>query len=118
IGGSIGLAARERLECRVVGWGRSRERLERAVELGAIDRAADSVAAACADAEAVFCAAPVAALPGLAREALEARGPDAVVTDAGSTKQEIVAALGDDERFVGGHPLAGAESAGVENARA
>ena len=41
-----------------------------------------------------------------------------VVTDAGSTKRELVAALGDDERFIGGHPLAGAETAGVENARA
>lgn len=118
IGGSIGLAARERLGCEVVGWGRNPETLERAISLGAIDRAADSLAEACADADAVFCAAPVAALPQLAREALDAGGPDTVVTDAGSTKQEIVAALGDDERFVGGHPLAGAESAGVENARA
>ena len=118
IGGSIGLAARERLGCEVVGWGRNPETLQRAVSLGAIDRAADSVAEACAEADVVFCAAPVAALPQLAREALDASGPDTVVTDAGSTKQEIVAALGDDERFVGGHPLAGAETAGVENARA
>jgi prephenate dehydrogenase len=117
IGGSIGLAARERLGCEVVGWGRSAERLERAVELGAIDRAAGSIPEACAEAETVFCCAPVAALPALAREALDASGPETVVTDAGSTKQEIVAALGEDERFVGGHPLAGAETAGVENAR-
>ena len=46
------------------------------------------------------------------------RGPDTVVTDVGSTKREIVAALGADERFIGGHPLAGAETAGVANARA
>ena len=45
-------------------------------------------------------------------------GPRRVVTDVGSTKRELVAALGDDERFIGGHPLAGAETAGVENARA
>ncbi len=50
--------------------------------------------------------------------ALEACGPDAVVTDVGSTKRDIVAALGADERFIGGHPLAGAETSGVENARA
>ena len=43
---------------------------------------------------------------------------DTVVTDAGSTKRQLVAALGDDERFIGGHPLAGAETAGVANARA
>ncbi len=118
IGGSIGLAAKERLGAEVVGWGPRRPTLERAVELGAVDRAADSVAAACAGADVVFCAGPVAALPELAGAALEASGPETVVSDAGSTKRGIVTALGDDERFVGGHPLAGAETAGVENARA
>jgi prephenate dehydrogenase len=117
IGGSIGLAARQRLECEVVGWSRSPETVERALALGAIDRAAASPAEACEGADVVFCAAPVAALSGQAREALEASGPETVVTDVGSTKQEVVAAVGEDERFVGGHPLAGAESAGVENAR-
>lgn len=118
IGGSIGLAARRLLEAEVVGWGRNPARLQRALELGAIDRVADSVAAACAGADIVFCAGPVAALPGQAREALAASGPETVVTDVGSTKGELVAAVGADERFIGGHPLAGAETAGVENARA
>ena len=117
IGGSIGLAARRRLEAEVVGCGRSPERLARAVELGAIDRPAGSVAEACEGADLVFCCGPVAALPAQAREALGAAGPEAGVTDVGSTKGELVAALGSDERFIGGHPLAGAETAGVENAR-
>jgi len=117
IGGSIGLAAKERLRCEVVGWGPRQESLDRGLELGAVDRRADSIEEACAGAEVVFCAAPVAQLTGLARAALDASGQDVVVTDAGSTKREIVAALGDDERFVGGHPLAGAETAGVDNAR-
>ncbi len=117
IGGSIGLAARQRLQCEVVGWGRTQATLDRALGLGAVDRIASSVSEACTDADVVFCAAPVATLPELARTALEASGPDTVVTDAGSTKRGIVAALGDDERFVGGHPLAGAETAGVDNAR-
>lgn len=117
IGGSIGLAARRRLEAEVVGCGRSPERLARAVELGAIDRGAGSLAEACEVADLVFCCGPVAALPEQAREALAAAGPDAVVTDVGSTKGELVAALGADERFIGGHPLAGAETVGVENAR-
>lgn len=118
IGGSIGLAARQRLEAEVVGCGRSPERLRRAVELGAIDRGAGSVAEACEGADLVFCAGPVTALPEQAREALAASGPETVVTDVGSTKGELVAAVGGDERFIGGHPLAGAETAGVENARA
>ncbi len=118
IGGSIGLAARQRLDAEVVGWGPRRPTLDRALELGAIDRAAGSIEEACADAELVFCAGPVAALSELAGAALAASGPETVVSDAGSTKRGIVAALGEDERFVGGHPLAGAETAGVENARA
>jgi prephenate dehydrogenase len=117
IGGSIGLAARRRLEAEVVGSGRSPERLARAVELGAIDRGAGSLAEACEGADVVFCCGPVAALPGQVREALAASGPETVVTDVGSTKGELVEAVGGDERFIGGHPLAGAETAGAENAR-
>ncbi len=119
IGGSIGLAAKGRLEgAEVVGWGRTRVNLDRALELGAIDRAAESLAEACEGAEVIFCAAPVAALPEQVEAALAAGGPEAVVTDAGSTKRQLVARFGEDERFIGGHPLAGAETAGVDNARA
>jgi prephenate dehydrogenase len=118
IGGSIGLAARRRLDAEVVGHGRNPATIARAVELGALSRGAGSVAEACEGAELVFCAGPVAALPGQAREALDACGADTVVTDVGSTKGALVDALGEDERFIGGHPLAGAETAGVENARA
>jgi prephenate dehydrogenase len=118
IGGSIGLAAKQRLGSEVAGWGPNRSTVERALELGAVDRVADSIGEACVGADVVFCSAPVAALPDLARAALEASGEDTVVTDAGSTKRQLVAALGEDERFIGGHPLAGAETAGVANARA
>jgi len=117
IGGSIGLAARRRLGAEVTGFDPDRTTLDRAIEEGAIDIAAVSIAEACEGAEVVFCAAPVAGLTELAAAALEACSPGAVVTDAGSTKRDIVAALGADERFIGGHPLAGAETSGVENAR-
>ncbi len=112
------MAARGRLDAQVAGYDPDSATLRRALELEALDEAADSVAEACAGADLVFCAAPVAALPGIAREALDACGPETVVSDVGSTKREIVSALGRDERFIGGHPLAGAETAGVENARA
>jgi prephenate dehydrogenase len=117
IGGSIGLAAHERLGASVSGWSRSRSTLERALELGAIDRAGDSLADAVGDAEAVFVCAPVGVLPDVVRDVLAAAPADCVVTDAGSTKRSVVEAT-DDPRFVGGHPLAGAETAGVEHARA
>ena len=75
------------------------------------------MAEAVARAEVVFVAVPVGGLSQLVGEALSAAPPDCVVTDVGSTKRAVVAAH-DDPRFVGGHPLAGAENAGVEHARA
>ncbi len=118
IGGSIGLAAREHVEgAEVVGFGRDPDRLRRALELGAIGQAASSIEEAVAGAELCFACAPVGALPELVRAALEASGPDTVVTDVGSTKQDLVSRTAD-PRFVGGHPIAGAETAGVEHARA
>jgi prephenate dehydrogenase len=117
IGGSIGLAARERAGAEVVGWGPRQRTLEVARERGAVDEVAESVEAAVHDADAVFACAPVELLPSLVAEALAAAGEDTVVTDAGSTKRALVDAIAD-ERFVGGHPLAGAETAGVEHARA
>jgi prephenate dehydrogenase len=118
IGGSIGLAARRRLEAEVAGFDPDPATVERALAAGALDRGAASAAAACEGADLVFCAAPVAGLADLAAAALEACGEETVVTDVGSTKRGIVAALGADERFIGGHPLAGAETAGVGNSRA
>jgi prephenate dehydrogenase len=118
IGGSIGLAARARLDAEVAGFDPDRGLADRAIELGAIDSAPDTVAKAVDGAELVFCAAPVMALPGLAAEALDAAAEDAAVTDVGSVKRDMIAALGSDSRFVGGHPLAGAETSGVENAHA
>jgi prephenate dehydrogenase len=117
IGGSVALAARERLGASVSGYDRSPRAIERALERGVVDRAGATVAETVADAEAVFVAVPVGALPELVGEVLAAAPEDCVVTDVGSTKREVVAAH-DDERFVGGHPLAGAENAGVEHARA
>jgi prephenate dehydrogenase len=117
IGGSIGLAARERLGAEVVGFDPARGALDAALEVGAIDHAAADVAAALAGAEAAFVAAPVGALPAAVGATLAAAGEDCVVTDVGSTKRTVVEAV-DDERFIGGHPLAGAANAGVRHARA
>jgi prephenate dehydrogenase len=117
IGGSIGLAARRRLGAEVVGFDPDPSTIDRALDATAIDRGASSIEDACEGAEVVFCAAPVGRLAELALAALAAAGPETAVTDVGSTKRDIVAALGSDQRFIGGHPLAGAETSGVENAR-
>ena len=118
IGGSIGLAAREHVEgAEVVGFGRDPDRLRVALDRGAIQTAAGSLEEAVEGAELCFVCAPVGALPELVRAALEASGPDTLVTDVGSTKHDLVSRTAD-PRFVGGHPIAGAETAGVEHARA
>jgi prephenate dehydrogenase len=120
IGGSIGLAAKRRLGAEVAGFDIEAANAERGLELGALDRAAATIGEATREAEIVFCAGPVGTLPGLVADALGASGAETVVTDVGSTKRELIAGLPDDERlgrFIGGHPVAGAESAGVENAR-
>ena len=117
IGGSIALAARERLGASVNGYDSRGAALEAAVGRGALDRSCASVKDAVAEADAVFVAVPVGQLPELVGAALAAAPADCVVTDVGSTKRAVVAAHGD-PRFVGGHPLAGAENAGVEHARA
>lgn len=116
IGGSVALAARERAGAAVAGYDRSPDALAQAVKRGVLDRACDDVQSAVCDADAVFVAAPVSALDGLVGAALAHAPDDCVVTDVGSTKRAVVAAH-DDPRFVGGHPLAGAETAGVANAR-
>jgi prephenate dehydrogenase len=117
IGGSIGLAAKARLHAEVAGFDPDERLLEAAIERGAIDAGATDVAAAVDGAEIVFCAAPVAALPELAAEALAAT-ESAAVTDVGSVKRDVLERLAEEPRFIGGHPLAGAETSGVENARA
>ena len=93
IGGSIGLAARERMGAEVAGFDPEPANLERGLELGALTDASTSADEAAAEADLVFCAAPVRALPEVVAAALGASGEATVVTDVGSTKRELVAAL-------------------------
>jgi prephenate dehydrogenase len=115
IGGSIGLAARERLDAHVVGWNRSPGPLQTALESGAIDEAVTSLAQI-GEADVAIASVSVDALPAAVRDLCDAL-PGAVVSDVGSTKQALVDAV-DRENFIGGHPLAGAETTGVAYARA
>jgi len=117
IGGSLALACRERELAAVAGYDRDREVRAAASVRGACNTVHDTLAAALDGADAVFLAAPVGALGQLAEEALALVGPECVVTDVGSTKRAICERISD-PRFIGGHPLAGAETAGIEHARA
>jgi prephenate dehydrogenase len=124
IGGSIGLAARTRLEgVSVIGFDVSEGALAAALEKGAIDERCADPSEAVETSEVCFVCCPVGALGEAVREALELGG-DCVVSDVGSTKQSVIDTLSeshlpdaDVSRFVGGHPLAGAEASGVEHAR-
>lgn len=120
IGGSIGLALR-RDSVEVIGFDTSAERLAQAVELGALDAAASDLGEAVAGTDAVVIAVPVGVIAAVAVAALDAGA--AVVTDVGSVKGPIVAAIESGRpdaagRFVGGHPMAGSEQDGLTGASA
>ena len=110
IGGSIGLALRER-GWHVSGVDPDEARLAAALEMGVIDAAGWDSAA-----EVTFVATPVAHIADAVRAALDA-SPEGLVTDVGSVKVPVVSAV-DDKRFVGGHPMAGSEQDGLEGADA
>ncbi|HVF76979.1 MAG TPA: prephenate dehydrogenase/arogenate dehydrogenase family protein [Solirubrobacteraceae bacterium] len=114
IGGSVGMAARRRLGAHVVGWNRSAQALEIALERGAIDEAVAGIDEI-GTADIAVAGVAVDALPDAVRALCEAL-PGAVVTDVGSTKGALMEAI-EHPNFIGGHPLAGAESTGVAHAR-
>lgn len=116
IGGSIGLSARARSGAEVCGYDPDPAACEAALELGAIDRQAPDIATAVAGADVAFAAAPVGALAQAVSEALAGADQGCVISDVGSTKLALEDARRD-RRFVGGHPLAGAETGGVRGAR-
>src|SRR5688500_18372305 len=109
IGGSFALALKHAGAVRkVVGVGRSLENLSQAQSRGAIDEIEQDAAKAVRDADLVFIAAPVGSTGAILREIAAALPPKALVTDAGSTKQNVIegarAALGQGvSRFVPAH---------------
>jgi len=121
IGGSIAAAVTQRGIARtVIGVGRSRDRLEAAIEAGIIDRAAtdfDTIDAA----ELVVVCTPVDRIVDDVRRAA-ILGPGTLITDAGSVKKcivdELSGSLPEGVSFVGAHPMAGSEKTGWENGRA
>jgi prephenate dehydrogenase len=117
IGASAGLAARRAGVEDVRGWDPDEDALRVAAERGAVE-IADGLTAAVASAELVLVAAPVASLPAQVRDTLDLAGDDATVTDVGSTKGPVCAAAAGDPRFVGGHPICGAETRGPDRANA
>jgi prephenate dehydrogenase len=106
VGGSIGLALRKQ-GWHVTGRDRNAQRAAQALEQGALDAVGED-----AHAEVTFVCVPVSSIAEEARTALAGGG---VVTDVGSVKGPVVAAVGH-PRFVGGHPMAGSEQEGMDGA--
>ncbi|MDY7579903.1 prephenate dehydrogenase/arogenate dehydrogenase family protein [Herbaspirillum sp. RTI4] len=123
IGGSFALALKQAgVATQIVGIGRSKASLQRALELGIVDEISESVSAV-SGADLVLIATPVAQTAGILSAIVPYLDAATVVTDAGSTKSDVVAAarkaLGDKiGQFVPGHPIAGAEASGPDAATA
>jgi prephenate dehydrogenase len=117
IGASVGLAARRAGLPEVAGWDADEAALAAAVERGAVEPAS-TLADALRGADIALVAVPVAVLPDVVRDVLESAPAGCTVTDAGSTKRSVCAASGGDPRFVGGHPICGAEASGPGRASA
>ena len=125
IGGSFALALRRTYpKLRVLGIDRDESALADALRTGVIDEAVMPAAlAAIADCDVIFIAVPVRQFPHVLAEIFPHIKPATVITDAGSTKADVItaarAALGNKIcQFVPGHPIAGREHAGVGAATA
>ena len=118
IGGSIGLGVRQRfLARRTIGLDQDPAALDAARGLGVIDESRLEVGPWLREADLVVLATPSKSIVPLALAMRPHLADDAVVTDVGSVKAEVVAALSE-LRFVGGHPMAGSDRAGVVHADA
>ena len=120
LGGSLALAAKRRGVARtVVGSARRRGPLQAALRDGIIDEIADSREAV-RGADLVVLATPVGTMASLVQEVAPELAPDALVTDVGSVKailtDTLPGLLPPGVTFVGGHPMAGSHSQGVEHA--
>lgn len=125
IGASIGLALRERrLAESVVGVGRRASSLRKAKQRGAVTSTTTNLARGVSQAELIVVCTPVELIVPQVLEAARHAPKGSLITDAGSTKGEIVRSLDRDLRgnrsvqFVGSHPMAGSEKAGPVHARA
>jgi prephenate dehydrogenase len=120
IGGSFALALRRAFpEVRIAAWDRT-EVLARARERGATDDGSDDLAAVCREADLVYLALPVEVVIHRLPEIAAAVSPQALVTDAASTKTAVCeqarTVFAPPRLFLGGHPIAGRERGGFEHA--
>jgi len=117
IASSMAHAMREKgLAGEIIGHAKSPETRATALEIGLCDRVFDTAAEAVEGADLVVLCVPVGAMAAIAAEIAPHLAPGATVTDVGSVKQAVVAAVAphmpDHVQFIPGHPLAGTEHSG------
>lgn len=118
IGGSVALGAKQHgLATHVIGYDTNPGVLDAARGLGVIDQTELVIGPWVEAADLVIVAAPSRAIRGVLDELLPYIRDDAVITDVGSVKEPIVSDF-PDPRYIGSHPMAGSEHAGVLNADA
>ena len=123
IGGSMGLALRRSSEnLEIVGYARREDVATRAVQLGVVDRTERDLVNVVKGAELVFIATPVMAIRGILQEIGLCLKEGCIVTDAASTKAQVMRWAEEQLpwgiSFIGGHPMAGKETSGIEAAHA
>ncbi|MBI3787438.1 MAG: prephenate dehydrogenase/arogenate dehydrogenase family protein, partial [Ignavibacteriales bacterium] len=119
IGGSLGLAIKQRFRsCRVIGVDKP-DVLDKAIARGAIDEGKLFIAEAVRDADLIFIATPISSILTLLPLVGRYSRPQSIVTDVGSVKGPITQKASQyfpKGNFIGGHPMAGVELSGVEAA--
>jgi prephenate dehydrogenase len=125
LGGSLLMALRQRHpEVRLQAWARRQESVEEVLKRNAADHASTEIASACEGADLIVLCTTVDSMSSLAKEIASAKtAPNCVVTDVGSVKAPVVDALEEvlqksGCQFVGSHPMAGSERAGLDAAKA
>ena len=122
LGGSLAMAIRKRMPGTAIRvWARREESIEKVRALALADEASTDAAAIVKGAGLILFCMPVGAMPEVARHIRAVVTPNTVITDVGSVKQPVVEKLGaifsGQAQFIGSHPMAGSEQAGIEAAR-
>ena len=123
IGASFALAMKKNNLCTsITGFGRQRENLQRALEMGIIDSFEQDASDACREADLIVYATPVGSFLDIARQTVSSYKKGVLVTDVGSVKgtlvREMENLMPEGISFVGGHPIAGSDRSGIDSASA
>lgn len=119
LGGSLALAVKNLGICReIIGYSRSPETLQTALQKGIITSASTDLITACKDTELIVLASPVSTFSSLCKKFAPSISPECIVTDVGSVKGNLVYEIQElIPNYIGSHPIAGSERSGMQYSR-